>query len=107
MKQVRNKRLLCRAIAAAFPDDTAAAMKHIQNLSRLNLDELMTLMDSEVGMRTLQGPLVDMQNHPLQIPRFDELVAAKPGRMTRLELARVLSGGTRSEWGPARRRKQS
>lgn len=107
MKRGPNKRLIQRAIAAAIPDAAAVMINHLEGLSQLSVDELGKLMNSDEGMRKLQGPLVDMEIDPVQVPRFSEVVVAKPGRMTRLEHARVLSGGTRDEWGPALRRKKT
>ena len=106
MRRPRITRLVRQAIAHAFPDDAPAVTAHVSDLAQLSMDQLSELTSSDEGMRRIEGLLSEMGREPVELPQFDEVEAAKPGRLTRVELARVLSGGTPRQWGPALRRKR-
>jgi hypothetical protein len=100
MMKVRTNRLIRGAIAKVSLPDTETMERHIETISNLGMDEIDELMTTDDGMRQLAGPLYDLQVPQIRSPKFSELVAAVPGRMTDEEYAKVLSGGTPQQWGP-------
>ncbi|TDU25910.1 hypothetical protein DFR24_4356 [Panacagrimonas perspica] len=75
----------------------------MDSLAGLSLEEIEELMRSDTGMQLLIGPHREPTARQVHIPKFSELVAAVPGRMTDVQFAKVLSGGTPLQWGPWRR----
>lgn len=103
LKKPPPKRFSQQRVAAIAPRDEADLERDVDAISKLSMEELEELMRTDEGVRQFFGPLHDPVLAPTRPPKFSKIVEAVPGRLTREELLRVLSGGTRSEWGPFRR----
>lgn len=103
MEQHRISAFIRWAIMIVLPRGSAALEHHVAKLSKLSMEEIEELTQSDEGMRQLSGSFYDLPVRKVRSPKFSELVAAVPGPMTDEEYAKVLSGGTRHEWGPWRR----
>lgn len=91
---------LLATISAAFLRDLRIQERQMAELEALSVQELERAMESEELQQGLQeGSPADQ----IGLQPFNEIETAVPGRMTREELLRVLSGGTRRSWGPAKR----
>ena len=103
MNRARATSFIRKAIAAAFPRGSAALDLHLDKVSQLGVDEIKELAESDDGMRRLAGPFQDLSLARVHMPKFSEIAEAVPGPITDAELERILSGGSRHEWGPWRR----
>jgi hypothetical protein len=83
--------------------DEAALDQHIEEASKLSVDEITELLRTDAGTQQLRGPFNDTKVGHVRMPIFNEVDVAVPGRMIDEEHAKILSGGTRHEWGPWRR----
>lgn len=102
MKNSRLAELVRRAIAAAAPSDAAAVEQLIDQISKMGMDEIEDLTRIDVEILQIEGSYCAGPLENIRLPAFDDVVEAIPGRMTDDEFAKVLSGGTRQEWGPWR-----
>lgn len=102
MSVSRAKMLVRRALSKASPLERSEALRHLEWMDQLDLDQIDDLMRTDEGMSKLRGPLAERTTDVRGLPRFDEVVVATPGRMSPVELARVLSGGTRRKARAAR-----
>ncbi|HKY21330.1 MAG TPA: hypothetical protein VJM31_08930 [Vicinamibacterales bacterium] len=103
MKTARVKDLINRVIAVAFTRSTVALKRRLDKLSKMSVEEIEELTRSDEGIRQVVGPFGGRPAKQVCMPEFSEVVVAVPGPMTDAELEKVLSGGSRHEWGPWRR----
>lgn len=103
MKRSSAKDRIRKAVAVGFARDEAALERHVEETSTLSADEIIELSGTDTGMRQLLGSLQDIEIGRVRMPKFNEVVVAEPGPMTDEEYAKVLSGGSRHQWGPWRR----
>lgn len=88
--------------ASVVARGSAAIKKHIEALSKFSPHQIADLMGTAKGVRRLAGCFRGGRYKDLPAPKFSEIVEAVPGRLNDEELAKVLSGGTPTEWGPWR-----